>query len=171
MGKVALFLVLLPVAELYVLVQLADAIGGWSTLLLVLTGMMLGTTVARIAGFRVATEARQALATGKAPSSSVLNGALLLLAALLLIIPGVITDVLAVALLIPWSRRLVAARVVASVERAIQQGSFRVVSTSPVDPWNPRPRPRSGTIIDTEGETVESSVVAEDSKPPPRLQS
>ena len=171
MGKLALVFILLPVAELLTLVRLADAIGGWQTFLLVLASGLLGALIARAEGLRVLAQARQAFSTGTMPSQNVLNDVLVFVAAALLIVPGVITDVIALVLLIPWSRRLVAASVIARVGRAVEQGRLRVVATQAaqagrVDPFLASPQSGPNAVIDTEGETVDSHVVSEDTKPP-----
>jgi len=119
MGKYVLLLLALPVAELLLLLRLADAIGGWRVFLLLVASGLIGAQIARMAGLHVFAQSQKAIATGTLPSASVLNGALLLLAAVLLITPGVITDVLAIVLLIPWSRGLIGKRVVARIERAV----------------------------------------------------
>lgn len=171
MGKLALVFILLPVAELLTLVRLADAIGGWPTFLLVLASGVLGALIARAEGLRVLAQTRQAIASGTLPSQNVLNDVLVFVAAALLIIPGVITDLIAIALLIPWTRRIIAASAVARVGRAVEQGRLRVVATqaaqaSRADPFRAATQSEPNAVIDTEGETVESHVVSEDAKPP-----
>jgi UPF0716 protein FxsA len=152
MGKLALFLILLPVAELSVLGRLVDGIGGWPTFLLVLASGALGALSARAEGLRVLAQARQALSKGEAPNDSMLNSALILVGSALLIVPGVITDLLAVALFIPASRRWIAKRLIARIERTIAQGNVRVVTMQQA-----RVDPRTAAqVIDTEGETVEA---------------
>jgi UPF0716 protein FxsA len=165
MGKLALLFIALPLAELLTLVRLGHAIGGLPTLLLVLGSGLLGGLIARAEGLRVLAQMRQAFSTGTMPSHDVLHGGLMLCAAALLIVPGVITDVLALLLLIPWSRRLIAARLLSSVERAIEEGKLRVVhqARSRAE-WS---RPGPSPVIDTEGETVMESEAAK----PPRLNS
>lgn len=171
MGKYVLLLLALPVAELLVLLQLADAIGGWRVLLLLVASGLIGAQIARMAGLQVIAQSKKAFATGSLPSESVVNGALLLLAAVLLITPGLITDVLAIVVLIPWSRRLVGKTIVAGIERAVAQGKLRVMHARPVEPWSVRTGPQHdpNRVIDTEGETVESSVTGPADDPPPRL--
>jgi len=169
MGKYVLLLLALPVAELFVLVRLADAIGGWRVFLLLVASGLIGAQIARMAGLQVIAQSQKAIATGTLPSQSVLKGALLLLAAVLLITPGVITDGLAVLLLIPWSRHVIGKSVVARIERAVAEGKLRVMQqTRPVDPWRGARRDPN-MVIDTEGETVESSVSGPEDDMPPRL--
>lgn len=169
MGKVFLLLLALPVAELFLLVRMADAIGGFRTFMLVVASGLIGAQVARMAGWQVIAQSQKALATGTIPSETVLNGALLMLAGVLLITPGVITDGLAVVLLVPWSRRFIGKRVVSRVERAVAEGTLRVVQAQQGDPWSTATRRGPSVVIDTEGETVESSVSGADDAKPPRL--
>lgn len=168
MGKYVLLLLALPVAELLVLVRLADAIGGWRVFLLLVASGLIGAQIARMAGLQVIAQSQKAFATGTLPSESVLNGAWLLLAAVLLITPGLITDGLAIVLLIPWSRRLIGKSVMSRIERAVAEGKFRVMQARPIDPWR-SPRHDRSAVIDTEGETVESSVTRSEDDTPPRL--
>lgn len=170
MGKYVLLLLALPVAELFVLVRLADAIGGLRVFLLVLVSGLIGLQIARQAGLHVIAQTQKAFATGSSPSDSVLNGALLLLAAVLLIIPGVITDVLAIMLLIPWSRRLIGEALFAQVRRAVAEGKLHVTQARPMDPWGTHSvRHPQDTVIDTEGETVESTETTSKDQSPPQL--
>ena len=169
MGKFSLLLLALPVAELLLLVRLADAIGGFRTFLLVVASGVIGAQIARMAGWQVIAQSQKALATGSIPSESVLNGALLMLAGVLLITPGVITDGLALVLLIPWSRRFIGKRLVARIERAVAEGKLRVVQAQQVDPFRRAARPGPSMVIDTEGEPVEASVSAPEDAKPPRL--
>lgn len=171
MGKYVLLLLALPAAELLVLVRLADAIGGWRVFLLLVASGLIGAQLARMAGLQVIAQSQKAIATGTLPSESVLNGALLLLAAVLLITPGVITDGIAVLLFIPWSRHVIGKSVVSRIERAVAEGKLRVMQARPVDPWTVRTgAPRDpNMVIDTEGETVESSVSGPKDETPPRL--
>lgn len=170
MGKLVLFLIALPVAELFLLVRLADAIGGFRVLLLVIASGLIGAQIARLAGFQVIAQSQKALANGTPPSESVLHGALLFVAAVLLITPGLITDALAIALLIPWSRRLIGSYLASRLARAVERGTVRVVQTNT---WAHGASANTGrpthTVIDTEGETIESSVVGAPDDTPPRL--
>jgi UPF0716 protein FxsA len=159
MGKLALLFTALPLAELFVLFKLGDLIGGWRTVLIVLASAIVGAFIARAEGLRVLAHWREALGTGVMPSEGVLRGMLILFACALLITPGVLTDVLAIALLIPWSRQLIAKRVTARVERAMAQGSLRVVQAQAraVAPRKSAERPGPPRVIDVEGETVEQN--------------
>lgn len=118
---VALPLILLPLAELWLLIQVGSWIGAFPTLLLCLGSAALGVTLVRHQGFAVMGCLSGALAQGEPVAQDLLDGALLLLAGLLLLIPGLFSDLLGLVLLIPPLRRLVVQQVlIGLVAREVQ---------------------------------------------------
>ncbi|WP_028239710.1 FxsA family protein [Stutzerimonas azotifigens] len=105
--RIFLFLFLLfPVLELVVLIKVGSAIGVLATLFLLVLGGLGGVLLMRLAGFATAWRARERLARGELPEREMLQGLLLAVAGGLLILPGFISDVLALVLLFPPSRKL-----------------------------------------------------------------
>jgi UPF0716 protein FxsA len=102
-----LFLLALPVLELALLIKTGQVVGIWATLALVVGAAVLGAVIMSQQGMSVARRTREALALGKPPVGPVLDGAFLLLAGALLITPGFLTDLMALALLIPPIRHKV----------------------------------------------------------------
>jgi UPF0716 protein FxsA len=105
-----LLLILWPVAELFVIVEVARAIGVLDTIVLLILGWPLGVWAIRAEGAAVWRRLTVAVADGRTPAREVLDGALVLLGGLLLIIPGFITDALGILFLLPPTR--IAARAV-----------------------------------------------------------
>ena len=103
-----LFLIALPVLELALLIKSGQVVGLWPTLAMVVGAGVLGAVIMSRQGMSVARRTREAIAQGRPPVGPVLDGAFLLLAGALLITPGFLTDVMALALLIPPIRRKVA---------------------------------------------------------------
>ena len=98
------FLILLivwPVAEIYVIVQVAEAIGVLATIVLLLAGWPIGTWALRSQGRAAWRRLAAAISEGRPPGREVADGALILLGGMLLMIPGFITDVLGLVLLLP----------------------------------------------------------------------
>jgi UPF0716 protein FxsA len=129
-----LFLALLaglPLGEIYLTLRAAADIGAMSTLLLLLLGVFVGTTVMRHYGLASLPRLRSALAGGQSPARPMLEAMLAQLAGLLLILPGFISDAVAVCLLIAPLRRWLAARMagpegaVSSAEVHTIEGEFR----------------------------------------------
>jgi UPF0716 protein FxsA len=183
MGKLILLLMALPVVDLYLLVRLGHALGGGVALGLMATSALAGILIARWKGLRELRAWRQALAQGRTPDQGVVHGLLVLLASIWLIMPGVISDVLGLSLLIPAIRRWVAARVTQQVLSAIQRGGMRVatqVGVPPQGPWPGGPTPGDGWpsaerrpsrepgVIDVEGEIVQAD--ASKDRTPKRLE-
>jgi len=108
MFAVVLFLVfiVLPLAELYVIIQVGGAIGIWWTLLLLLADSILGTALLRSQGRTVWRRFNTALAEGRMPHREVVDGALVILGGAFLITPGFITDAFGILLLLPPTRAL-----------------------------------------------------------------
>jgi UPF0716 protein FxsA len=101
-------LIALPMAELALLIKAGQAIGVWATLGLVVGAVILGAAILAHQGTSVVRRMQQALAQGRPPVAPVLDGVFLVLAGVLLITPGFLSDALALLLLIPPARRGVA---------------------------------------------------------------
>jgi UPF0716 protein FxsA len=102
----ALF-VIWAVAEIAAIVAVAHLIGVLVTVLLLIAGWPVGTWLLRAEGRATLSRVRGALATGRSPGTEAVDGALALVAGPLFIIPGFITDVFGLALLVPMVRRRV----------------------------------------------------------------
>ena len=106
------FLVLL-LTEMYLLFVLADAIGGFATLMVVIGTAVAGVMVLRRQGMHTFTAANQKLQAGELPAQEIIQGMLLTFAGALLILPGLITDTLGIALLLPPLRNVFVRRIAA----------------------------------------------------------
>jgi len=101
-----------PLLELYVLIEVGSGIGGIATIALCLFTAALGGILIRIQGIRTLLSAQQQMAhEGTLPATHALHGILLVIAGLLLFLPGLITDSLGFLLLIPSIRELLIKRV------------------------------------------------------------
>lgn len=148
-----LLFLLFPALEIYLYVVLGGAIGAWATLGIVLGAIAAGLAILRFQGFSMLLRARRALIEGKEPAGPIIEGVAVLLAGLLLIIPGMITDVLGFLLLIPPFRRaligLVAKSISARLRGAAQSAAAEAgevidVTFSEVPPEPPPPLGRAG---------------------------
>ena len=103
-----LILIALPMVELALLIKTGQAIGVWATLGLVVGAGALGAAILAYQGLSVVRRTQEALAQGRPPVAPVLDGAFLAVAGALLIMPGFLSDAMALLLLIPPVRRGVA---------------------------------------------------------------
>ncbi|HEX5588066.1 MAG TPA: FxsA family protein [Acidimicrobiia bacterium] len=100
-------LLLLPILEIAVMIQVSHWIGGWETIALVLAVSFFGAWMVKQQGTGQWRRIRAELAIGRVPGPAVVDGALLLAAGVLFLVPGFVTDLLAVLLLVPPVRALV----------------------------------------------------------------
>lgn len=104
-----LLFVILPIAEIMLIINVSDAIGGWNTFFIVIVTAFFGAYFVRQQGFALIQHMQEKLNTGQAPSTELAEGILLLVAGVLLITPGFITDVLGFLFTLPFSRTPIAA--------------------------------------------------------------
>jgi UPF0716 protein FxsA len=105
-ARLFLLLTLLPVVEIVLLVWVADRTSVLFVLAAVLATGILGAWLARRQGLQTLRRISSDLEQGRMPADSLVDGLLVLVAGVLLIIPGFLTDIAAIALLFPPSRRL-----------------------------------------------------------------
>ncbi|MBZ9762731.1 membrane protein FxsA [Mesorhizobium sp. CA8] len=98
---IPLFLLLLPLLEIAGFVVVGREIGALATVGLVILSSVAGSLLLRHQGFGVMARVRTEMDAGRDPSRQLAHGAMIVLAAILLIIPGFITDIFAILLLLP----------------------------------------------------------------------
>jgi UPF0716 protein FxsA len=106
LALVALFIVV-PLAELYVIIKVGEAIGLVPTLALLLADSVLGSMLLRHQGRAVWRRFNEALAAGRMPHREVVDGVLVIFGGAFLLTPGFLTDIVGVVLLVPPTRALV----------------------------------------------------------------
>jgi UPF0716 protein FxsA len=118
LALLALF-ILVPLAELYVILKVGDAIGAVWTILLLAADSVLGSLLLRAQGRSVWRRFNTALAEGKMPHREVIDGVLVVFGGAFLITPGFITDVVGILLLVPPTRAVVRRLLVSRLGRRI----------------------------------------------------
>jgi UPF0716 protein FxsA len=118
LALVVVFIVV-PIAELYVIWKVGDAIGIWLTLALLAADSVLGSLLLRAQGRSVWGRFNTALAEGKIPHREVIDGVLVIFGGAFLITPGFLTDIVGLLLLIPPTRALFRRLVVRRLGRRI----------------------------------------------------
>ena len=101
-----LLFILFPILEMVVLIKVGGVIGAWNTVGLVILSALAGIEVVRRQGFRNALKLREKMAAGELPAVEVVESLAIMLGGVLMIIPGFITDILGIFLLIPPVRQL-----------------------------------------------------------------
>jgi UPF0716 protein FxsA len=125
-----LLLILWPIAELYVIVKIAEALGVLDTLILLIASWPIGSWAIRSQGRAAWRRLSVAAAERRPPTREVADGALILLGGALMMVPGFITDVLGALLLLPPSRALARRAIVRNFESRIVLRAVRFGPTA-----------------------------------------
>jgi UPF0716 protein FxsA len=160
---ILLTLIVASIAEIWVIVQVGEALGAPATLLLLFASALLGSWLLRREGAKTWNAFRTALAEGRPPAAEVVDGVLVLIGGLLMVLPGFVSDVVGLLLVLPPTRRLVraavllrlAARLPAGVLGPIRVRSRRRPGGGAEQGWPPAPPTAGSGPQVLEGQIVE----------------
>ena len=125
-GRLALLFIVVPILELGLLIKVGQVVGLLPTLALVITTGVVGAGLARLEGLKTLWLLQSELAQGRLPAQALMDGLAILVGGAFLLTPGILTDILGFALLLPPSRRAIQRRVRARLEKRIRDGAMRV---------------------------------------------
>ena len=106
MNTILALIILIPIIEIYCFIKIGSEIGAISTVLLIFATAIIGIYYAKYEGLNTLKSGFRQLSKNETPAYEVISGAIIAFAALLLIIPGFITDLLGFLLIFPPSRNL-----------------------------------------------------------------
>ena len=107
MNSILLWIILIPIVEIYLLIKIGSQIGAITTIMLIFTTAIVGIYYAKYEGLNTIKSGFLQLNKNEVPVFEVLSGAAIAFAALLLIIPGFVTDVLGFLIIFPTSRKFI----------------------------------------------------------------
>lgn len=123
MLRLFLLIALLPLVELWLLIEIGKVIGSGPTILLVLGTGLLGALLLRSQGFYILSQIRADLEQGIIPGDKLFDGLCVLIGGLFLVTPGLITDLSGFLLLIPYTRRWFKTILRRFLQRMIDRGT------------------------------------------------
>lgn len=157
----ALFFLVFPFLELWILLRVGSWIGFWPTLGLCLAEAAVGAWLVKREGLRVWRDWQRALAEMRLPEEGITSGLLVLVGAVLLATPGVLSDAFGIFLLVPPTRRIAARWIESYVKKRIDRGAgvfdVRVVS--------PRGAYARRRVVDVDGEVIEDREIRAERAP------
>ncbi|ATZ61175.2 MAG: membrane protein FxsA [Methanosarcinales archaeon Met12] len=121
-----LIFILTPIIELFLLIELGKLIGTWNIIIIVVVTGVLGAMLAKSQGLSVLRDMQMDLMRGILPTDRLFDGALVLIGGVLLITPGVLTDLLGFALLIPLTRKWIKKILKGWLKRKIRYGEVQM---------------------------------------------
>jgi UPF0716 protein FxsA len=118
--------VVVPIAEIFIILQVSDIIGGWPTVVLLIVEMLFGGWIVRREGRRAWRALSEALLRGTMPDRELADAALVLVGGTLLLTPGFLTDIVGFVFVLPPTRPLVRRLLAAYVARRVQAANIRL---------------------------------------------
>ncbi len=115
----------LPMIEIYVLIQVGQVIGALWTIALLVAIAALGSALLRLQGLATLANVQAAMSRGELPTSAILEGLVLLVAGVLMVTPGFVTDLAGFMCLLPPLRRALARALGAALMLRVQRGVGR----------------------------------------------
>ena len=107
MNSILLSIILVPIIEIYLLIKIGSQIGAITTILLIFTTAVVGISYAKYEGLNTLKSGFAQITKNETPTYEVISGAAIAFAALLLIIPGFLTDIIGFLLIFPISRKVI----------------------------------------------------------------
>ena len=155
---VALALLVVPIVEIFVIIQVGQVIGGWPTVGLLIIESALGAWLVKREGRRAWNALQSALQTGRMPGRELTDGALVLIGGTLLLTPGFVTDVAGFFFILPLTRPIARAWLEVVVTRRLlgPMGEWPA-SGGRGGPADAPRRPAGPDVV--EGEVVQGHVV------------
>ena len=106
MNSVILIFLLVPIIEIYLFIKIGSQIGAFNTISLIIITAIFGLYYAKYEGLNTLKSGIQQIVKNELPVYEIVSGAALAFAALLMILPGFLTDILGLLIIFPWTRRL-----------------------------------------------------------------
>ena len=100
--------IVVPMVEIAILIQLSDVIGGWSTIALVVLTAYVGAKMVKQQGLQAISQIQSKAGAGQIPGEELFAGVCILISGVLLLTPGIVTDILGFLLLTPAVRKVMA---------------------------------------------------------------
>ena len=107
MNSIILTIIIVPIIEIYLFIKIGSKIGAFTTIFLIFATAVIGVYYAKYEGINTLRSGFQQLSKNQTPAYEVISGAAIAFAALLLIIPGFVSDIMGFFLIFPFSRSII----------------------------------------------------------------
>ncbi|MCF6465540.1 FxsA family protein [Clostridium sp. Cult2] len=127
MKRIVLLLILLPILDLYILIKASQTMGfGVTVVLIILTGIA-GYYLAKTEGKLVIRSINSAMSQGNIPGNEILIGLSILVGGFLLLLPGIVTDIVGITMVLPGTRNFYKEYFKEKIEKLINKGYTKIM--------------------------------------------
>lgn len=120
-----LLFTVVPALELYLLFKVGGVIGGFNTILLIIATGIVGAALAKSQGLSILAKIQQQMNRGEVPADQIVQGLMVFAGGLLLLTPGIMTDIFGFSLVLPGTRHILMVFVKRAIEESIKKGNFQ----------------------------------------------
>ena len=106
MNSIILLILVIPIIEIYLFIKVGSQIGAFNTIYLIIITAVVGLYYAKYEGLNTLRSAVSQLVKNEIPINEIISGAALAVAALLMILPGFLTDAIGLIIIFPWTRKI-----------------------------------------------------------------
>jgi UPF0716 protein FxsA len=164
----AIALLILPILEIVVIVAVGQAIGGWPTFFLLVGAAVLGIWLIRREGGKAWRALNQAVLSGRMPAREIADGIVVLVAGLLLLVPGFITDAIGLLLILPFTRPVARGLLESAISRRLVvvgdgfAGPTVTDAAQGAPEWEQHAPPQGPRRSTSSDEVIEGEIIDED---------
>jgi UPF0716 protein FxsA len=151
--RLLLLFIAIPVIELVLLIQIGGRIGLWATIAIIFATAIIGASLTRMQGAMTMARAQNAIREGRTPTAEMLDGLMIVIAGVVLLTPGFLTDAIGFALLVPSVRAACRNRLAKSLVNRVQ---FTAAPST-------APDAESGSAWQDDDSVIEAELVDDDS--------
>ena len=123
MAKILFFIIVTPIIDLYILIKASQSMGFWTTIFLIIATGIAGYYLARSEGKVVISSINNQLAQGNLPSDDLLTGLCIIIGGVFLIVPGIVTDIVGITMILPGTRELYKNNIKRILQNKIRKGN------------------------------------------------
>ena len=127
MKKIIPLLIITPILDLYILIKASRAMGFWTTVALIILTAIAGYYLAKSEGKLVISKINRELSQGNMPGDDLLTGLCILIGGFFLLLPGIITDIIGITMILPGTREVFKQYAKRKLEDRIRKGYTNII--------------------------------------------
>lgn len=123
---ISTLIIVVPLLEWYVFLQMIEWVGGWNTLILLILTSLIGVAMMRFEGRKVLEDTRKLINAGQPPGRKMLDGLCVFIGGIMLVLPGFVLDVIGFTLVFPLTRPIYRNLLLKWIEKRMKKGSITI---------------------------------------------
>ncbi|MBU5438435.1 FxsA family protein [Tissierella sp. MSJ-40] len=127
MKKIIPLLIITPILDLYILIKASQAMGFWTTVALIILTAIAGYYLAKSEGKLVISKINRELSQGNMPGDDLLTGLCILIGGFFLLLPGIVTDIIGITMILPGTREMFKQYAKRKLEDRIRKGYTNII--------------------------------------------